>query len=370
MKKSKKKIININFIKNSQKKLKAKKKRISKQQQGGIFILNGNNLGVLPAGSLHLGRFLKEGHTETTNVVGRLFRGSTGNKQERNFFYYFNPNNPSFPHSIIYIDGNVGTDIIQDRTLKTDRTDFTIKGWINFPYIDFRFENSPEDQSLLGKFYLSSYSNEQPVLTLFLTSSQISQGSGPRYHYVDLKKKINKCIHKHYIERLEKNSTFQLQREEFIANTDTNQLKEIFPEESTYMNNLSININRFSLFSESREIIEYLNQTMNNSENTPLRPRNLVQFLYYLTLLNEMFYKDQTPHFLFGFTASYGKPLNFGIMKDSNTNKFMVTNHVDIQIIKNVESLLENTYTDLQEFFCIPQTENIEIKQEQIKVKY
>lgn len=107
--------------------------------------MNGNNLDVLPEGSLHLGPFLKKGHTETTkNIFTKRFYPK-GTIQERNFFYYFNPYNPSYPHSIIYINGNVRIDIIQNPILRTDKTNFTIKGWINFPYIDFRFDNSTED---------------------------------------------------------------------------------------------------------------------------------------------------------------------------------------------------------------------------------
>lgn len=143
----------------------------------------------------------------------------------------------------------------------------------------------------------------------------------------------------------------------------------MFPEESTYMDNLSININRFAI-SGKPNIKGYLDQTMNNGENSPLRPRNLGQFLYYLTLLNEMYPTDQTPHFLFSFTSSYGKPLNFGITKNTCTYKFMVTNHYNTRIINYVEHLLKSTLTDLPDFFCIPQTDRIEIKQKPITVKY
>lgn len=91
--------------------------------------------------------------------MGRLFRGPTGNQQERHFFYYFDDKNTSYLHSIIYTE-SISHDMKIGESLDEDKNDLNIKGWINFPMINFKYEDST------GNFYL----NGKVVLTLTLES--------------------------------------------------------------------------------------------------------------------------------------------------------------------------------------------------------
>lgn len=61
-----------------------------------------------------------------------------GEDKKRHFFYYYDKVFPDYLYTIIYTEKPPNSHKYQT-VLTRDRTDLNIKGWINFPRIDFYF---------------------------------------------------------------------------------------------------------------------------------------------------------------------------------------------------------------------------------------
>ena len=178
-----------------------------------------------------MGQFTKKGHKETTSNVNPLsFTGiyPTGKNRERYFFYNFDHQNTSYPYSIIYTE-SIPPNMKLGSSLDEERDDLNIKGWINFPKINFKYKNGT------GTFYLP---NEKDVLLLLLSEDK----------YNELYKKFNEI----YYEQLN------------IYNTQIELTKDM---------------------------TQYLTETMNTYKY--LRPTNVDQFVYYYNQLKQLIEDDK-----------------------------------------------------------------------------